>query len=115
MKKEFYYKDDDKNMIAVLYSEGYGLGWSTEAKKQHNAFFMATDKTLVEMAIRGANYTEVGEYLYQYIDERIFHISHRWERMVYEFVHINDEFRITEYDGFEGIEVNSNSLWFNFK
>jgi len=53
------YEKDGK--VAVLYSPGFGAGWSTW-NRPYDDFFLF-DSKLIEMALREALYEEVDRYL----------------------------------------------------
>lgn len=91
--------------VAVVYSPGYGAGWSTWADKAKEAFMF--DKRIAEAVLAGdldeamsiASFIEPSAYLGGGRDLRI------------EWLPVGTAFRIDEYDGFESIELLENVEW----
>jgi hypothetical protein len=100
-KPEKLYSDKDET--AVLYSPGYGAGWSTWATGDGQPEFLMFDKTLVLMAERNANESEVEEYLqdkgydYTYMGG--------WNQIKVAWLSTGSRFFIDEYDGSESIRT----------
>jgi hypothetical protein len=89
---EKYIKD---GKVGVLYSPGYGAGWSTWGQTE-----MAVDKELVQAFIEGgaSECCRVAKKLYpdSYLGGA--------DDLQLEWVHVGTTFRINEYDGSESIE-----------
>lgn len=94
---EKYYNEEGK--VGVLYSPGYGAGWSTLAYDNEN--FLVFDKTLVTMALKEASEEEVEEYLKT---KGINTYTGGWRDIEVIFMEPNTPFLINEYDGSESIE-----------
>jgi len=94
---EKYIKD---GKVGVLYSPGYGAGWSTWGETE-----MALDKELVQAYIEGGSIkcTEVASKLYpdSYLGGA--------NQLKLEWIPVGTAFRINEYDGSESIEYLSNN------
>ena len=94
---EKYIKDGN---IAVLYSPGFGAGWSTWGEPE-----MAYDKDLVEAFIEGSHAKlqekAEGKYPNVYLGGL--------EDVKIEWVPQGVGFRISEYDGSESIEYQNDS------
>lgn len=94
------YKRDNGD-VAVLYSPGFGAGWSTWASEYVE--FLMFDKGLVELAMRNADEDEVDEYIKSKIgDEYVF--LGGWRDITIGWAQKGDRFEISEYDGSESIE-----------
>lgn len=99
---EKYYSEDG-NQVAVLYSPGYGAGWSTWHSDGEFAMF---DKTLVEMALRDAPIGEVDDYL-ESLDNDGY--TGGWEDIQVRWVSKGSKVHITDYDGNESFhDFNDN-------
>jgi len=97
--------------VAVLYSPGWGAGWSTwcaQGTEEH--LFMMFDPQIADIVDRGepdwpakAEAIALVKYPDAYLgglaDLRV-----RW-------LPVGTQFRITEYDGNERIEINSEISW----
>jgi hypothetical protein len=93
------YKNED-GKIAVLVSGGFGAGWSTW---NDHGDFLAMDKTVVEMKIRGSTEDEVQEYCNGANDDAPY--MGGWAGAEIEWVTEGEAFRVTEYDGSESLEI----------
>jgi hypothetical protein len=100
---EKYEKDGS---IGVLYSPGYGAGWSTW--NSDDAEFLIFDKTLVEMAISKAKKTDVEEYLES---KSVDAYTGGWENIKVEFVSKGSSFTVEEYDGKEFISYSPTKMF----
>lgn len=84
--------------VAVIYSPGYGAGWSTWSVPEEGIFH----PELVEAIERGASEDEIVELSKKpFGDENYYGGAHR---LCIEWIPVGTAFRITEYDGSEGIE-----------
>ena len=102
-----YYWNDDHTEIAVLVSVGFGAGWSTWNEKE-----LAYDKRVVDLFIEYGPYgneDNLQTILQAYGYEHVY--LGGWEDIVIRWVPINTYWRITEYDGAEGIEYFDPEDW----
>lgn len=94
--------------VAILYSPGYGAGWSTW--ETSHAEFMLHDEKLVELVESESTDKEFEEYVESvYPDEHICCLG--FDQLQVVWVPVGTQFRITEYDGFESIEFNNDDYW----
>lgn len=94
-------------MAKILYSPGYGAGWSTWGGPKE---FLMKDPTLIEMAERGADRAEVQAYINSnFPDENIY--TGGWDDIRIANLPDGTLFRITEYDGSEHIETADKMDW----
>jgi hypothetical protein len=98
MKIEKYEKD---GMVAVLYSPGYGAGWYSrnecEALLFDKELAIAVENKDKEAVLKRAEQLSPGSYFGGADDLKIY------------WVNKGDEFRITEYDGSESVEIRAHS------
>jgi hypothetical protein len=100
MDVQKYY--NEKGQVAVLFSPGFGAGWSTWMRDIPPEF-STMDKTLVEMATRKADESEVEEYLAEKGYQDCCYLG-GWSSITVFFLNPGTKFRIHEYDGSERIE-----------
>ena len=99
MKPEKLIQDGN---VAVLYSPGYGAGWSTWQHDEGVAEFLLFDRRLVEAAKAEASEDEVGAFLATiFVDHHI--NTGGWEQIVTQWVPVGTKFQIEEYDGSESL------------
>lgn len=95
-------------MTKILYSPGYGAGWSTWSLEHDE--FMLKDPTLVEMAERNADESEVKAYIEsKFPGEYIY--TGGWRDIKVVDIPVSRLFRIKEYDGGESIEYADTTQW----
>ena len=101
MKK---YIRDDK--VAVLYSPGYGAGWSTWASSESRQFLLF-DPTLVQLVLEGA----LGEVtaLIEATHPEVY--TGGVNNLKVAWLDSGTQFRVEEYDGSESIVVNYAEYW----
>ena len=94
--------------VAILYSPGFGAGWSTWNDDKYREFLLHDEKLveLVETKQKGKIVEYVksvypGEYL------TLLDLA----KLEVEWVSSGTQFIITEYDGSEGIEYNYDNFW----
>jgi hypothetical protein len=94
--------------VAILYSPGFGAGWSTWNNDEYREFLLHDEKLveLVETKQKGKIVEYVksvypGEYL------TLLDLA----KLEVEWVSSGTQFIITEYDGSEGIEYNYDNFW----
>lgn len=92
------YSEDSKT-VAVLYSPGYGAGWSTWANDRHREQ-MLFDKRLVEAAFSGVADIKP---LIEEIFEGSYVYTGGWKNIRVAWVEKGERFYIEEYDGSERI------------
>jgi hypothetical protein len=108
MSKSYDRYFNDKGQIAVLYSPGYGAGWSTwnsEIGQQ-----MCEDKRLVEASLKKLTAKEVYS-LCQTIFDYKFICTLGWPCEI-TWMSPREQYKISEYDGYESIETKENTDWF---
>jgi len=93
----------EDGMVAVLYSPGYGSGWSTWAHSPEIAKFMTFDQRLVLAAQRKANVDEVNELLTDIFGPETYVGTGGWDQIEISWVEQGTIFEIAEYDGAEHI------------
>ena len=92
-----------KNEIGIVYSPGYGAGWSTWGRPE-----MALDQTLANMIEDGKPYSEIEAYCEMtWPDEYLGGL----EDCVVEWVEKGTQFVIEEYDGSESVVFNHGNYW----
>lgn len=110
MKTEKVIRD---GMVAVLYSPGFGAGWSTWQHEDGIGEFVMFDRKLVEAAERGALHDEVEEMLEElFFGSGIYISTSGWSDVVIAWLPVGTRFEITEYDGAEGIRIFDESEYF---
>ena len=90
-------------MVAVLYSPGYGAGWSTWAHNDDIAKFITFDRRLVAAAERNAAGDEVEELLSDIFGPDTYVNTGGWSQIKLAWLNPGDVFQIVEYDGSESI------------
>jgi len=92
--------------VAVLYSPGFGAGWSTWADEKHKDFCLF-NPGLVHLVEQGAEFDVLEEYVLGQVDEYLYtgglcEITIAW-------LPVGTQFRVREYDGSESIETLDNA------
>jgi hypothetical protein len=89
--------------VAVLVSPGWGAGWSTWLKNEQSIF----DTTLVKLVL-----SEQWDAVYEHAKD-IYpdSLQSGVENLTVSWVPVGTEFRISEYDGNEYIEVKDKISW----
>ena len=97
--------------VAVLYSPGYGAGWSTWCHEDEQIRLgMLFDPQIADIVDRGAaDWQEQAEAmaLVKYPEAYIGGLANlevRW-------LPVGTQFRVLEYDGFEQVEIESEIEW----
>jgi hypothetical protein len=90
--------------VAVLYSRGFGAGWSTWNKDVDCLFTPA----IVEQVMQGEVTQEFAKSCYS--DAPYFYAGGN-DGLSIAWVKVGTKFRITEYDGAEGIETLDQTDW----
>jgi hypothetical protein len=95
-------------LIAVLYSPGYGSGWSTWNDNKYREFLLHDEK-LVEL-VENKQHDKIEEYVKSVYPGEYVCVLGAYQLQV-DWVSPGTQFRIEEYDGSESIKFNSNSYW----
>ena len=99
-------------MTKILFSPGYGAGWSTWSDDDLPGVqeFLLKDPTLVEMAERNAPEKEVKAYIdSKFPDAHIY--TGGWRDIEVVDIPAGTQFIVTEYDGHESIQTNTETKW----
>jgi hypothetical protein len=97
MVEKYYSK---YGQVAVIYSPGYGLGWSTEHDDARE--FLAFDKQLAQL-VEAEKYNEAEEYVRVILDGR--YLGSAVKKLEIQWVNLGDRFLINNYDGSESVEI----------
>ena len=97
------YTSGDK--VAVLYSPGYGGGWSSWADDKYQEFTLF-DKRLVEKAIEGVDEVEVKKFIESILPDSYIYCG-GWKDITVAWVVKGTEVIIDEYDGSESIQTTA--------
>lgn len=89
--------------VAVLYSPGYGAGWSSWADAPVIAEFLLFDRRLVEAAKAKATQDEVSEFLATIFGPDQYIYTGGWEKICTAWFPVGPKLLISEYDGSESI------------
>lgn len=87
--------------VAVLYSPGYGAGWSSWCRGDVPEEFAIFDKSLVEAVERGDDAGKVGLMLTEKFGSAPY--MGGWSDVEIEWLPVGTQFRIDEYDGSESV------------
>jgi hypothetical protein len=94
--------------VAVLYSPGFGAGWSTWGGDEYREFLLHDEK-LVEL-VETDQRDKIEEYVETvYPDEYVCVLGA--DKLRVEWVSLGTQFRIKEYDGSESIVYSSDDYW----
>lgn len=96
-------------MTKILISPGYGAGWSTW--NDWHKEFLLKDPTLIEMAERKADVSEVDAYIKSKLGENAYVYTGGWRDIEVHELAEGTLFRIEEYDGYESIETKDKVDW----
>ena len=107
MQVEKYIKE---GKVAVLYSPGFGAGWSTW--NEAFAEFFLFDKGLVELALSGAKEDAVREYLESSLPYSDILYLGGWKNISVKYLPVGTVFRVNEYDGSESVIVFDENDYF---
>lgn len=87
--------------VAVLYSPGYGAGWSTWNDNEFKEFLLF-DVGLVELVLN-KELDKIDNYIKEKFGDK-YVCTIGAEDLDVEWIPVGTEFRVTEYDGYESIE-----------
>ena len=94
--------------VAVLYSPGFGAGWSTWGRAEYREFLLHDEK-LVEL-VETEQQDKIEEYVGTvYPGEYICVLGA--DKLRVEWVYLGTQFRIKEYDGSESIVYSRDDYW----
>ena len=94
--------------VAILYSPGYGAGWSTWNDDKYREFLLHDEK-LVDL-VEFHQQDKIEDYVKSvYPGEYVCVLGANQLRV--EWVYPGTQFLITDYDGSESIEFNFDSYW----
>ena len=96
--------------VAVLYSPGFGAGWSTWAYAGDENYrnFMLFDPTLVAMVERGDSVGAIEAYVTSVYPNTYCGGA---DDLTIEWLPVGTAFRIHEYDGSESVDVRDDMYW----
>jgi len=94
--------------VAVLYSPGYGAGWSTWNDDKYREFLLHDEK-LVDLVETNQKY-KIEEYVESVFPGEYIYCGGA-DQLRVEWVYPGTQFRVEEYDGSEHIEFNYDSYW----
>jgi hypothetical protein len=89
--------------VAILYSPGYGAGWSSWAHEPEIAEFLLFDRRLIEAAKAEATEEEVSEFLATIFGPDQYICTSGWEKIASRWIPVGAKFWIAEYDGSERV------------
>lgn len=92
-------------LVAVLYSPGFGAGWSTWNYQYPELLF---DPIIVQMIEDGTNSETIDAYCSAKYSDGYFGGS---DDLTVEWIPVGTQFRIHEYDGSESIEIKDAMNW----
>lgn len=95
--------------VAVLYSPGWGAGWSTWAHDGENLEVMF-DPVIADLVVNQPP---------DYVNKIMNHVAIKYpnlytggiDDLTVKWLPVGTQFRITEYDGSESIEINNEDYW----
>ena len=94
--------------VAVLYSPGYGAGWSTWNGDKYREFLLHDEKLVYLVEFNQQD--KIEEYVKSvYPGEYVCVLGA--DQLQVEWVYPGTQFLITDYDGSESIEFNSDGYW----
>ena len=105
---------NEEGKVAVLYSPGYGAGWSTWAHDREVATKAMFDPEVVQWVLDGkpeGKFTgEDEEYFEKKYGGYIF--TGGMDQLKIEWLSPGSQFHITEYDGCESVQFRDDIWWF---
>ena len=94
--------------VAVLYSPGYGAGWSTW-NQEYSTEELIFDPGLVDLVLAGKEQEEIVVYVtLKWPDACLLGLSD----LDVKWVPVGTKFQIGEYDGHESVDVFDEEDWF---
>ena len=95
--------------VAILYSPGYGAGWSTWNGIEEYREFLLHDEKLVEL-VETEQQDKIEEYVETVYPGEYICCGGVYQLRV-EWVSLGTQFRIKEYDGSESIVYSRDDYW----
>ena len=95
-------------LVAVLYSPGFGAGWSTWNDDEYREFLLHDEK-LVEF-VETNQQDKIEEYVKSVFPDKYVYCGGA-DQLQVEWVSPGTQFRIDEYDGSESIDYNDSHFW----
>jgi hypothetical protein len=89
--------------VAVLYSPGYGAGWYSWENKEGLLF----DPVIVQMVLND-KHDDITEYCIEKYGSGYYG---GYDQLEVEWLPVGTAFRITEYDGYESIQLKEDDVW----
>jgi hypothetical protein len=105
---------NSNGQVAVVYSPGYGGGWTTWNRSIDPADARVAVLTLTGMSITLTFETEYSdEKEIRFADSKFYQFqgSDMNDDLAIEWLDTGTLYRITEYDGFESIETQNDTTW----
>lgn len=110
MVEKFTKETGNGPKVAVLYSPGFGAGWSTWGETKCKEF-MIFAKPLVELALAGNTKDDSAvATVFEAAGLDIPYLS-GWEEIQVTWLPVGTKFQIHEYDGSETIILASKQVW----
>jgi hypothetical protein len=94
--------------VAVIYSPGYGAGWSTWNDTYKD--FLMFDSGLVDLIESNQEHL-IREYIDKVLPDNNIYVSEDRLSLEIAWLPVGTQFRIKEYDGSESVVLNSDSYW----
>jgi hypothetical protein len=104
--------------VAVLYSPGFGAGWSTWSSINGHSDALLFEPSVVTMVEDRDNGKITNEQLVELVES---YCEQRYGKnevycggvddLVIEWIPVGTQFKINEYDGSESIEYKENDYW----
>ena len=101
-------KLEENGMVAVVYSPGYGAGWSSWNDPEY-AEFLTMDGHLARLVL-DKKFDEIKTYLDEKFGEDMIYIG-GCQQLKIEWVQKGSQFEITSYDGLESVHVIGNRVY----
>ena len=95
--------------VAILYSPGYGAGWSSWNDEKFKEFLLHDEK-LVEL-VETDQRDKIEDYVKSVYPDETYVCVLGAEDLKIEWVRKGTRFRIEEYDGYESIVYNYDDYW----
>lgn len=96
---------NEQGEVAVLYSPGYGAGWSTW--NNHDCLFTPE---IVQLVLEEASREKIAAKAEEIFGDD-FYCGSALDTLTVEWLKPGTLFRIDEYDGYETVEIRSREGW----
>lgn len=97
--------------VAILISPGFGAGWSTWAGNDALAEQILYDPDIVQMVLDEKPYDELEKFVEEKYADTYVYTGGLHDIVVY-WLDVGTKFRVTEYDGSEGIMTQEEAFWY---